>query len=306
VISNDEYRRSSLYNEHLKPQGLLHHCAAALGGLNGGLQGGIGMMRAPHQKPFEDDFIALLAMLAPHLKRAFNIRHELSQLHSRNQELRHSVECLGHGLIRLDGRGRATCVTTAAQAILDARDGLELEGGALRAAAPGEQKRLSELVAGAVATGAGRGTDFAVPCSTASAPQAGANPLWTAPSGGAMLISRRPPKRPLRLVVTPFRQSTLPLEERPVAMVFLGDPDARPASKASILRSLYGLTPTECRLADLLAQGHELATAAEYMKITGGTARFHLKAVFRKTGVDRQSELVRAVATLPAEWTSRT
>jgi DNA-binding CsgD family transcriptional regulator len=88
-------------------------------------------------------------------------------------------------------------------------------------------------------------------------------------------------------------------------MVFLNDPDAQPASRASILRSLYGLTPVEARLADLLAQGCELAAAAERMNMATGTARFHLKAIFRKTGAARQSELVRMVAGLPGEWTHR-
>jgi len=252
AISDQEYQSSALYCEHVKPQGLLHHCAAVLGGLNGGLEGGVGMMRAVHQQPFDNDLVSLLAMLAPHLKRAINTQHTLSELRRRNHELRHSVEALGQGLIRLDGSGRVTRMTTAARAILDARNGIEIDGGFLRAAVPAERTRLNKLIAGAVATGAGRGTEAAVPCSTAAAPQVGNHPLWTPPSGGAMLISRRPPSRPLRLVVTPFRPSTDFMDDRPVAMVFLDDPAARPPSRAAILRELYGLTPSECRLADLL------------------------------------------------------
>jgi DNA-binding CsgD family transcriptional regulator len=305
VISDQEYHRSSIYNEHLKPQGLLHQCAAVLGGLNGGMEGGLGMMRAPHQKPFDNDMVSLLAMLVPHLKRAVNTQRTFSELRDRNRELRHCVEVLDQGLIRLDGCGRVTLMTTAARTILDARDGIELDRGFLRAAVPGEQRRLTKLVAGAVATGSGRGTDLAVPCSTASAPQAGSKPHWTAPSGGAMLISRRPPRRPLRLVVTPFRSTSTLLEDRPVAAVFLNDPDAQLPSRAMILRSLYGLTPAEGRLADLLAQGWALGSASEQMKMTAGTARFHLKAIFRKTGAVRQSDLVRMVAGLPAGWTSQ-
>jgi len=85
-------------------------------------------------------------------------------------------------------------------------------------------------------------------------------------------------------------------------VVFLSDPDAQPASRATILRSLYGLTPTECRLADLLAQGCELSDAAERLRMAAGTARFHLKVVFRKTGARRQADLVRLMAGLPSGW----
>ena len=201
VISDQEYRNSSIYNEYLRPQGLFHHCAAVLGGLDGGIEGGFGMMRAPRERPFEEDTVGLLAMLAPHLKRALNTQHALNLERSRIEELQMGADSLGVGLIGLDTCRRVTRMTAPALAILEARNGLALDGGFLRAAVPAEQIRLSELVAGALATGSGRGIESPVRCSTAAAPQAGGGPVWTAPSGGAMLITRRPPSRPLRLVV---------------------------------------------------------------------------------------------------------
>jgi DNA-binding CsgD family transcriptional regulator len=101
------------------------------------------------------------------------------------------------------------------------------------------------------------------------------------------------------VVVTPFGSSEILLDERPAALVFISDPDAKPTSRAVVLRALYGLTPTECRLIDYLVQGHEVASAADLMRITVETARFHLKAIFRKTGTARQSHLIRLVLELP-------
>ncbi len=216
--------------------------------------------------------------------------------------MRRSVETLGQGLISLDSRGQVIRMSRAAQAILDARDGIKLEGRVLRAGSAREQIRLTELVAGAVATGSGRGTESADLCSTRGAPQAGSKSLWTPSPGGAMLISRKAPKRPLQLVAAPFHSDEVLLGDRPAALVFLSDPDARPAPKASLARSLYGLTPTESRLADLLAQGCELTAAAERLSMASTTARFHLKAIFRKTGTGRQAELVRLMAGLPGGW----
>ena len=114
-----------------------------------------------------------------------------------------------------------------------------------------------------------------------------------------MLISRRQPKRPLQLVITPFHSSDTFLDARPSALVFLSDPDKTPASRSSILRTLYGLSPTECRIADLLVAGNELTVAAERLAMTTQTARFHLKAVFRKTRTNRQTDLVRLILGLP-------
>lgn len=53
-------------------------------------------------------------------------------------------------------------------------------------------------------------------------------------------------------------------------------------------------------MADLLAEGFELNAVAGKMTMTIETARFHLKSVFRKTGVSRQAELMRLVMGLPS------
>lgn len=65
------------------------------------------------------------------------------------------------------------------------------------------------------------------------------------------------------------------------------------------LSRLYRLTPAECRLADLLLRGLDVAAVAGRMGITLDTARFMLKNIFVKTETHRQSELIRAMASLP-------
>jgi len=60
----------------------------------------------------------------------------------------------------------------------------------------------------------------------------------------------------------------------------------------SVLRSVFGLTPAEARLAARLAGGQSLATASEELGIAKETARGQLKAIFAKTDVRRQAELV--------------
>ena len=84
-----------------------------------------------------------------------------------------------------------------------------------------------------------------------------------------------------------------------LALAFFSDPAGKPASREPTLRSQFGLTPAECRLAGLLHQGKELRTAAETMKVTSTTARFMLKRIFHKTGSHRQSQLIRLMSSLP-------
>ena len=89
------------------------------------------------------------------------------------------------------------------------------------------------------------------------------------------------------------------MEERPAALIFLSDPDGRPSPRSAVLRELYGLTRTESRLADLLAQGYELASAADQLSMAFETARSHLEVIFSKTGASRQTDLVRLILGLP-------
>ena len=61
------------------------------------------------------------------------------------------------------------------------------------------------------------------------------------------------------------------------------------------MRQLFDLTPAEAALALLLANGLSLDEAAEQLNIRRNTARAHLRMIFSKTGVTRQTELVRTL-----------
>jgi len=69
----------------------------------------------------------------------------------------------------------------------------------------------------------------------------------------------------------------------------------RPELSVDAVRQLFGLTPKEAALALRLARGRSLKQAAQDQSISLNTARAHLRAIFAKTGVDRQSRLVGAL-----------
>jgi DNA-binding CsgD family transcriptional regulator len=62
----------------------------------------------------------------------------------------------------------------------------------------------------------------------------------------------------------------------------------------------FGLTPAETRLAEALHEGRSLDRAAAEFGLSRETLRTHLKAIFRKTGCSRQSDLVALVTRLRA------
>ena len=65
------------------------------------------------------------------------------------------------------------------------------------------------------------------------------------------------------------------------------------ANRASRLARAFGLTPAETRVALHLIDGGDIASCAHQAGLSPGTVRSQLKSIFAKTGVKRQSELVR-------------
>ena len=66
----------------------------------------------------------------------------------------------------------------------------------------------------------------------------------------------------------------------------------KPGPPAAILAKTFRLTPSEAKLACIIARGAPPSIAAQELKISRETARNQLKSVFAKTDTHRQSELV--------------
>jgi DNA-binding CsgD family transcriptional regulator len=66
----------------------------------------------------------------------------------------------------------------------------------------------------------------------------------------------------------------------------------------AVLRQLFGLTPTESKVASIISTGASPEEAAEELGVAIVTARNHLKSIFAKTGTHRQSELANLLSQL--------
>lgn len=64
------------------------------------------------------------------------------------------------------------------------------------------------------------------------------------------------------------------------------------------LQRLFGLTPAEADMTEILAKGESLEAIAEVRGVSVDTVRTQLRTVFKKTGMHRQAELVSAVGRL--------
>jgi PAS domain S-box-containing protein len=84
-------------------------------------------------------------------------------------------------------------------------------------------------------------------------------------------------------------------EDRPegsaAAVIFIQDSD-NIRDSVRMLATGYRLSPAETRLLSIILGGRNLPEAATELNVSASTVKTQLKAIFRKTGVNRQSELM--------------
>lgn len=158
--------------------------------------------------------------------------------------------------------------------LFDCRDGLWLEGTALRTSLPAEGERVMNLIRHAASPGA-----------------------ILPPGQGAMSITRPSLRRSYAVLVSPVTQNGAPA----LAGVLITDPerDLSPGADERLSRQ-FGLTPAEARFAAQLLQGKSVESAANELAVSMPTARTHVRNLLQKTGAARQSELVRILLTGPS------
>jgi len=229
----------------------------------------IGLHRDGSREPFEDDEIAYIERLAPHVTRALQLRRSFAQLDARTAGLEAAVDRLAAGIIILDAGGGGLFVNRAMRAIAERGDGLSLDRNGLPLPLAHDARlRLSGLIRDVAGGGAG---------GLATVPRSGGGRPY------AVLVAPSPP---------PVAEGVWDRLGRPRILVLVHDPAAG-HSATDLLREALGLTAGAARLLAALAAADDLQTFALREGITIHTARFHLRTALARTGARTQVELVR-------------
>lgn len=281
VMSDEEWLNSVFYREYVKPSGLRHAMAVWLRpdpDCNGY---SLRIVRPDGTACFSADDKKLIERLLPHLQQAVELRSRMQDLAIERQLFAGTIERMQVGTVMLDEKGSVLSLNAHAQAILGEQDGISLSGKTLKIEYAEEQQALKALIASALAITRGE------PGTKAKRPAAVEAVAITRPSGRPKLSA----------LVRP-----VPADEyaegwnRPRVAVFLRDPGARAQGSSEVLRRLFDLTRAEARLALLLANGLTLEDAGDQLGIRRNTVRAHLRSIFSKMGVKRQTELIRLVS----------
>jgi DNA-binding CsgD family transcriptional regulator len=247
--------------------------------LSGGGHVRVRLIRAHDEPEFSDADIDEVAGLVPHMKRAFALHLRLVEAERRSASLQTLAALGGRATLRVDVDGRILSMDAHARAMLDGCRGLRIAGECLSARNPADQAVLRDALR--------------IACHAPSTPS-------------IVPVDRSEGQLPLALVIAPAGDAHPSM--RPEAMLMIVDPDTAPLLGRDGIMRLLGLTQAEAGLVALLAHGLDLAEAAGVLGVRKTTVRAQLRAIFAKTGIGRQAELVRIVAgyagAAPAETTA--
>jgi DNA-binding CsgD family transcriptional regulator/PAS domain-containing protein len=210
--------------------------------------------------------------LVPHLERALKIFMRLDTAETARALYEAAVEQLSIGAIVVSPDGQILRTNPIAAAILDEADGLRCVAGRIVTDERAATSTLAELL-------------------RAVASRCDGPPALVAPP---IRIERGSGRAPLGIFVRPgpaladaaFVNS---------ALILITDPDRRETGAPETIAALLGVTRAEAALAVLLTQGLSLYGAAEILGVRRTTVRAQLRSIFAKTGINRQSDLVRVV-----------
>ena len=271
MVGESNWLNSEYYKQFCEPAGVRYVMGADIH-TEEGSECRVRICRPIEAPPFSEADKALCQMLLPHFENAARLYTSIDVAESERELLAGTVDRMQLGTVILDEAGTVLKTNSVAHHILRENDGLRITQGLLEAGYGAENRELYRLI------------KLALQGITNTAGSVAQAMSITRPSGRAKLG--------LALRSVP-QGDWLESRHRPTVAVFIRDPENRSQASREMVQRLFGLTPAESSLALLLADGLSLDEATAQLGVRKNTARAQLRAIFSKTGVTRQTALVR-------------
>ncbi|WP_029040188.1 helix-turn-helix transcriptional regulator [Cucumibacter marinus] len=282
LIERHAFLRTEFYNDWVAPQDDIQ----AGRGVNLFNDGPRFFALAGNFNPRDDERLGLpltrlLSEVAPHLKRSFSLMRSFGDSIVRS-DYEQFLNVLSSAVIVLDSKGQACHINPKAAELIERGTLLSLskagEPGFLDPVADAQMDKVREAIA------ASSPAEIPHSLSATDVRHLLSYEVTVVPFSGREQLEDEFPEFNLQL--------------RPAAIMCLELADTPDEIARKLLASRYRLTRTEADLAWALFQGMTLNEIAEQRGVSIHTVRNQIKAVFLKTEVSRQSELVRLVAGL--------
>ncbi len=257
--------------------------------ISSGFEARLRLTAKPNAPLFSEEAQRRVEMILPHLRQVLELHQKLAASRSEHSLLVDAVEQLAVGTILLDHNLNVIRMNEVAAAILAEADGIRLTGQTIVMDAAPSHQQFRTLAKEAVSSRSAKKTGSENGRATGSI------------TGGAenraiLSIARPSGRRELALVVRPV---TLPpfmhTGQAPAVALFLTDPGRQRMIRPDVVRKVFPFTPTEAAIAAALANGLSVADTANLLSIARNTVRAHLRSIFSKLGLNRQSQLVHLI-----------
>jgi len=274
IMPNSELVRTRFYKEWIEPQGIADSLAVNLE--KGTTRSSLINIRMDATYGIVDDEARLrMSLLVPHLQRAVAIGRLFAQGNAVETALTETLNHVEAAVFMVGVDGLIVFTNAPAQKMLDKATLVREENQLLHAIVPKTDRILQDIFAAAAKGDASVGVrGVAVPLAPTS------EDPWFAHV----------------LPLTSGNRQQAGLAYAAVAAVFIRKkaPDAPPPLQA--ISKLYKLTASEVRVLDAVLKESSVKAMAKTLGLSQATVKTHLHNVFRKTGANRQSELIKLVA----------
>jgi len=217
--------------------------------------------------------VALVQQLLPHLARALKVNKQLSAADFRWQAAEQCFDRLEVGVMLLSTDMEVRFANIEAERILREEDGLARDReGRLCAASSSDDIRLRSSVRSMANRQTGQRD-----------------------SGGILSTRRLSGRRPYRLLIAGVRPPEGLFGWAPPNVILFVSEGRTHQPSSERLALVFGLTPAQSRLLQVLLQGYSLTEAAAKLGKSVNTANTHLRALFHKFDCSRQTDLIRTI-----------
>jgi DNA-binding CsgD family transcriptional regulator/PAS domain-containing protein len=274
IVPEAELFETRFHKEWVQPQGIVDVVCVNLE--KGTTSSSVLNIRRDETHGIVDDAVRQrAALIVPHFQRAVSIGRLFDQSRTTQAVLSETLNNVEAAVFLVGPNGRIVFVNEPGRAMLDEDSLLQERRGLLAAVVPEAHRLLRDMF---VAAESG---DI------------------TAEGGGVSIPLSMSPHARWFAHVLPLtsgdRQRAGALHSA-VAAVFVRKASPASPPPLEMLAKLYNLTASEVRVLDAVMKVGGIRALADLLGISQATVKTHLHNLFRKTGTNRQSELVKLIA----------